>query len=129
MISARPGPGQLLAPRRWLWAAGVVLGMVGPACADDAGPRLFAVTPTAAQRNAMVTITGTRLCGGRADCASAAGEIALGRNPPMVRAIVTDYADSVAQIVIPPIAPVGATALIAIVNERSSNALAFEVLP
>jgi len=102
---------------------------VGPACADDAGPRLIAVTPTSAPRNAMVTITGTRLCGPGGDCASAAGEVALGREPPMVRAIVTDYSDSVAQIVIPSLAPVGATVVIAIVNERSSNALAFEVLP
>jgi hypothetical protein len=100
-----------------------------PACADDGGPRLLAVTPVSAPRGAMVTVTGTRLCGPGADCASAAGEVAIGRDPPMVRAIVTDYSDSAAQLVIPPVAPVGATALIAIVDERASNALDFEVLP
>jgi hypothetical protein len=114
---------------RWLWPVSAVLGLVAPACADDAGPRLFAVTPSSARRNAMVTITGTRLCGAAGDCATAGGEIALGRDPPMVRAIVTDYSDSVAQIIIPTVTPVGPTAVIATVNEHASNALDFEVLP
>jgi hypothetical protein len=99
------------------------------ACADDSGPRLDAVTPPAASRNAMVAITGRRLCGARGDCATAAGEIELGLVPPMVRATVVGYSDTEAQVVIPPVAPVGKTVLIATVNERSSNALDFEVLP
>jgi hypothetical protein len=112
----------------------VILGvLLGPgalaACADDGGPRLAGVMPAAARRDAMVTVTGSRLCGPRADCAGAGGELALGRDPPMVRALVVGYSDTVAQIVIPAAAPVGATALIVTVNERSSNALDFEVLP
>jgi hypothetical protein len=99
------------------------------ACSDDGGPRLDAVMPAAATRNATVTITGTRLCGVSDDCTTAAGEVQLGLDPPMVRAIVTSYSSTAAQVVIPPIAPVGETAVFVVVNERSSNALDFEVLP
>lgn len=113
---------------------GVILGILlvpGAlvACADDGGPRLSGVTPPAASRDARVTVTGSRLCGARADCATAGGEVALGLDPPMVRAVVVGYSDTAAQIVIPAAAPIGATALIVTVNERSSNALDFEVLP
>jgi hypothetical protein len=87
------------------------------------------VSPPAAARNATVTLTGHRLCGARGACATAAGEIQLGIDPPMVRAIVVSYSDTAAQIVIPPVAPVGGSALIVTVDERSSNALDFQVLP
>ncbi|HEX7843683.1 MAG TPA: hypothetical protein VF469_39690 [Kofleriaceae bacterium] len=108
----------------------IALGLAAlPACAGDGGPRLAAVTPAAASRNATVMVTGSRLCGARADCASAAGEVDLGLEPPMVRAIVVGYSDTAAQIVVPAAAPVGATSLTVTVNERSSNALDFEVLP
>jgi len=108
----------------------VLLGLAAlAACADDGGPRLDAVTPAAANHNAMVTVTGSRLCGARADCARAAGEIELGLDPPMVRALVIGYSATAAQIVIPAAAPVGATTLTVTVDERSSNALDFEVLP
>lgn len=98
-------------------------------CADGGGPRLTGVTPAAAQRGAAVTITGARLCGAQGDCATAGGEIDLGRNLPMVRAVVVDYTDTAAQIVIPDAAPIGKTVVIATVGEQSSNALDFEVLP
>jgi hypothetical protein len=116
---------------RAVGAVGVVVGgLVAPAgCADDGGPRLSAVTPAAARRGATVTVAGSRLCGARADCASAAGEVDLGLDPPMVRATVVGYSDTSAQIVIPGAAPVGGTSLIVTVGERSSNALDFEVLP
>ncbi|HEU4726601.1 MAG TPA: IPT/TIG domain-containing protein [Kofleriaceae bacterium] len=110
-------------------SAALVAGLVGAGCADDGGPRLDAVSPAAASRNATVTITGRRLCGARGDCSRATGEVDLGLDPPMVRAIVVSYADTRAQIVIPPVAPVGSSALIVTVDERSSNALDFEVLP
>jgi hypothetical protein len=99
------------------------------ACSDDAGPRLDAVTPPAAARDATVEITGRRLCGAGAACATAAGEVQIGSDPPTVRAVVVSYSDTSAQIVIPSVAPVGDTVLIVTVNERSSNALEFEVLP
>src|SRR5882757_200202 len=100
--------------RRW-----ALLGCLAVAgCADDGGPRLDAATPTAAARNAMVTLTGSRLCGARADCATAAGEVQLGIALPAVRAIVVSYSDTVAQIVIPPVTPLGPTTLLVTVNER-----------
>ncbi len=99
------------------------------ACTDDGGPRLTASAPAAAARNATVTLTGTRLCGESGDCTKAAGEVQLGLDPPTVRAIVVGYSDTAAQIVIPPVTPLGPTTVLVTVNERSSNALAFEVLP
>jgi hypothetical protein len=108
----------------------VLLGLAAWAgCSDDGGPRLDSVLPMAARREATVTITGRRLCGTRGDCAGAAGELQLGLDPPTVRAIVLSYSDTQAQVVIPAVTPIGATVLVVTVNERSSNALAFEVLP
>lgn len=99
------------------------------ACADDGGPRLMAATPAAAARNATVMLTGQRLCGSSGDCAMAGGEVQIGLELPMVRALVLSYSDTAAQIVIPLVTPVGKTALIVTVDDRSSNALDFEVLP
>jgi hypothetical protein len=111
-------------------AAGVVFAWIAAAgCSDDAGPRLESVSPPAATRNAVVALAGHRLCGPSGDCTSAGGEVQLGLEPPVVRANVVSYSDTSAQIVIPPVAHVGATVLIVTVNERSSNALDFEVLP
>jgi hypothetical protein len=98
-------------------------------CADDGGPRLDAVDPGAAARNATVTLTGQRLCGPAADCAHAAGAILLGLSPPQVHINVVSYTDTSVQAVIPSLATVGRTDLIATVDDRSSNALSFEVLP
>lgn len=108
---------------------GLLLVLALCACTDDGGPRLETATPSAARANATVTLTGARLCGAEADCARAAGEILLGLSPPQVRANVTSYAAERIEIVVPPIAGPGATHLIAVVDERSSNALPFEVLP
>jgi hypothetical protein len=107
----------------------VGLALVAVGCTDDRGPRLDGVVPASASRNTMVTITGRRLCGASGDCMTAAGEIDLGLALPMVRASVVSYADTSAEIVIPPVAPIGSTALVVTVDERSSNALGFEVLP
>jgi len=110
-------------------AVAAAIAVTPAACADDGGPRLATVTPTAARRDETVMLTGSRLCGPQGDCASAAGEVALGRNLPMVRAVVVAYSDTAAQVVVPSLAPIGKTVVIAIVDERSSNALDFEVLP
>lgn len=116
-------------------AAGAVIGCAAAlivssvACSDDGGPRLAAVTPASGRRGAEVAISGSRLCGSPADCTTAAGEVSLGENPPMVRAVVVEYSDTEAVIAVPAAAPSGRTVLIATVNERSSNALDFEVLP
>jgi len=107
----------------------LLLVVVAASCADDGGPRLDAVEPAAAARNAMVTVTGERLCGARADCARAGGAILIGLSPPQVAASIVMYDETTAAIVLPPITPLGATHLIATVDDRSSNALSFEVLP
>lgn len=82
--------------------------------------------PPAAVAGALVTLTGERLCAG--DCESAGGAIRIGYDSP-VQAMIIDYADEAVQLRVPQITPVGKTVLIATVNERASNALAFEVLP
>lgn len=107
----------------------VLLALLLVACGDDGGPRLQAVTPASASANALVTLTGTRLCGPNGDCAHAAGQIQLGLDPPVVEAVIASYADTSAQIVVPPVAPVGKTSIIVTVDDKSSNSLSFEVLP
>ena len=104
-------------------------GLAAAGCSDDSGPRLDSATLTSAARNGVVALAGRRLCGPKGDCANAGGEIQLGIDPPVVRANIVSYSDTGAQIVIPAVAPVGTTVLIVTVNERSSNALDFEVLP
>lgn len=84
--------------------------------------------PMAARAGATVTITGTRLCGESGDCATAGGAIRIGLDTP-VQAMILDYTNTTAQLRIPSITPVGETVLVATVNDRASNALAFEVLP
>lgn len=108
---------------------GLLLVLAAASCADDGGPRLDSVTPSAAARNAMVTVSGQRLCGATSDCTHAGGEIVLGVSLPQVHTNVISYDDDNAVIVIPAVAAVGATHLIATVDGRSSNALPFEVLP
>jgi hypothetical protein len=85
--------------------------------------------PAAAAHDATVTITGRRLCGASADCASAAGQVQIGLDAPIVRANVTAYTDTHADIVIPEVAPAGVTKIVVTVNERASNSIDFEVLP
>lgn len=109
--------------------AAALLALVATGCAEDVGPRLERVTPAAAARGAVVTITGERLCGEPADCESAGGAIRIGLDPPTVQATILAYSDTSAEIMIPSIAPLGPTELVVTVNERGSNALAFEVLP
>lgn len=109
---------------------GVVVATLAVAgCADDGGPRLDAVMPAAAGRNGQVMLFGSRLCGARGDCESAGGEVTIGIDPPVVQAAILAYEDMSATIVLPVITPIGKTQLVVTVNERSSNALDFEVLP
>lgn len=98
-------------------------------CTDDRGPRLESVSPAAAPRTAQVMITGTRMCGETGNCDTAAGEFQLGLGLPAIHANVLALDDSSATLEIPEISEVGVTEIVLTVNERSSNALAFEVLP
>jgi hypothetical protein len=99
------------------------------ACHDANPPHLDSVTPTSASANTIVQIVGEHLCGPTGDCASAGGDVQLGLSPPTVQAIIVSYADTVAQIQIPAITPIGKTSIVFTVDDRASNALAFEVLP
>jgi hypothetical protein len=108
--------------------SGVVLALAA-GCSDDAGPWLDRASPAAAARGATIALAGRHLCGPAADCTTAAGEVQLGEMQPIVLASVVSYSDTEAQIVIPQVTSVGATSIIVTVNERSSNSLAFEVLP
>jgi hypothetical protein len=103
--------------------------LAAASCSDGTGPRLDSAAPAAASAAAVVTITGRHLCGPTSDCATAGGQIQIGLQPPTVAATIVSYADTTAQIQIPAIAPVGRTSLVVTVDDRASNALAFEVLP
>ena len=96
-------------------------------CVAEHGPQLGSAAPPAAGRGAIVTLVGSDLCAG--DCSTAAGEVLLGLGAQQLRAPIVSYADAVAVIAIPQLAPVGATEIVLSVGAASSNALAFEVLP
>jgi hypothetical protein len=98
-------------------------------CSDTTAPRLDSVTPASGRANDIVTLAGRHLCGASSDCAMAGGHVQLGLQPPTVQATIVSYADTMAQIEIPTVTPVGTTELVVTVNDRASNALSFEVLP
>jgi hypothetical protein len=102
---------------------------VAQGCAADDGPEIDAVTPAQATRGSTVMLKGARLCGSQNNCVDAAGEVDIGLEPPMVRASIVSYSNTAAAVQIPSVTPVGATALIVTVDEHSSNAIAFTVLP
>ncbi len=99
------------------------------AACDNGGPHLDSVSPPSASANAIVTLSGRHLCGSNGDCANAGGDVQLGLTPPTVQTIIVSYADTTVEIAIPPVAPIGKTDIVLTVNDRSSNSLAFEVLP
>jgi len=102
---------------------------LGAGCTDDSAPHLDSATPTSSQRGATIALAGRHLCGASGNCTTAAGEVQLGESLPAVLAPIVSYSDSAAQIVVPTMAPIGATSIIVTVNEQASNALAFEILP
>lgn len=103
--------------------------LLAAGCAQDTGPHLSSATPASAGHGATVTIAGERMCAG--DCAHAAGEFiaGIGGDLPAVQLPVVALADTSAQIMIPDAAPAGHVSIVLTVNDASSNALGFEVLP
>jgi len=89
----------------------------------------MSVSPEAAPRTTQITVTGERLCGDTGNCDTAGGEFQIGLGLPAIHANVLALDDVSARLEIPAIAEVGPTEIVLTVNERSSNALAFEVLP
>jgi hypothetical protein len=104
----------------------IVVGLA--ACASEPGPELTAASPASAAHDATVTLSGERLCGTSNDCMAVTSTIQIGLTLPTIDAVITAYTDTTATIVIPALAAAGSTQLIVTVNNRSSNALAFEVL-
>jgi hypothetical protein len=89
---------------------------------------LIRATPSSAGIGASVELAGERLCGEHADCVAVAAKVELGIDPPMVQARILAYADTMATIEIPVIAPPGDTDILVTVDGRTSNPLAFVVL-
>jgi hypothetical protein len=98
------------------------------ACTTEPGPRLDSVTPAAAAHGATVTLSGDRLCGTSNDCMAVTSTLQVGLELPVIDAVITDFTTTSATIVIPEHAPVGTTELVITINNRASNALAFEVI-
>jgi len=58
-----------------------------------------------------------------------AATIQIGLDFPAIDAQITAYTATSATIIVPDNAPIGTTDLVVTVNNRASNALAFEVVP
>jgi hypothetical protein len=101
--------------------------LVLAACTTEPGPRLDSATPASAPHDATITLMGERLCGTSPDCLSVTSTIQLGLELPVIDAVITSYSDTSATIVIPDLAPIGATSIVLTVNNRASNALPFEI--
>ena len=101
---------------------------ISACAADDGGPRLDSVMPAAASANAQVVVAGSRLCGPSDDCAHAASTVQLGLSPPMIDVLISTYTATSLTFVVPA-TTAGKTSVEVTVDGRSSNALAFEVLP
>ncbi len=87
------------------------------------------MSPGSAAAGAVVTLMGERMCGPTGDCSTAGGQIQIGLALPGVEALIEMFSDTSAQISIPALAPAGDTQLVLVVDDQSSNALAFTVLP
>jgi len=96
-------------------------------CAGSAPARLDDVTPRAVAPQGVVTVTGERMCGAMADCSHATGEFRLDSDTP-VRALVTSYSDTEAQLQIPSLAPIGTVTLVLVVDDTASNGLSLEII-
>jgi hypothetical protein len=105
------------------------LALVLVACTTEPGPQLDAVAPAAAAHDATVMLSGERLCGTSNDCMAVTSTLQIGLALPVIDAVITDFTATSARIVVPELATIGKTELVITVNNRSSNALAFEVLP
>ena len=99
------------------------------ACSGVDGPRLDSVTPQAARRGAEVVIAGERFCDVvDAGCTGAAPQVAFGLDP-QVRATLVTVDPARVRVIVPQASEVGASEIVVTAEGRSSNALAFEVLP
>jgi len=107
---------------RALLAAFVVAG-----CAGAGSPTIDSVTPASARRGESVIVHGAGFC--VPDCAgSPNGAVDFGLDP-LVRASVLTWDATAIQVAVPQTVDVGPTEIVVTVNDRSSNAVDFEVVP
>jgi hypothetical protein len=97
------------------------------ACAPADSPTLAAVTPARGTAGATIVLTGEGFCSG--DCETApVGAVDFGIDIPQTRAVVLAWDDARIEAIVPPVDP-GETIVLVTANDRTSNAVDFEVLP
>jgi hypothetical protein len=97
-------------------------------CAAADAPHLDSAVPASSRRGDPVVLNGTGFC--VPDCdESPAGTVDFGVELPQIRALVVEWNATAIRVIVPQAVDVGATELLVTVNDRSSNALDFEVLP
>jgi len=106
-----------------------ILALVTACAGSPTNPQLDRATPASAAHGTTVALSGARLCGTSNDCMHVSATIQIGLELPAIDAPITDYTATAATIIIPDLAPPGPTELVVTVDNSSSNALAFEVLP
>jgi hypothetical protein len=98
-------------------------------CAGVDGPELLSASPASAAAGDTVTLHGTGFCphASEGECGVASGDVVFGLETP-IGAAITRWTATEIDVVVPTLAPVGATEIILTTDGRSSGALAFEVL-
>lgn len=108
-------------------AAAVVA--AGGGCEAASVPSLDSIAPAAAARGAIVELRGAGFCA-TADCSdSAVGAVDFGVEIPQIRAAVVTWAVDRISVVVPQSVDPGPIEILVTVEDRSSNAIDFEVLP
>lgn len=102
--------------------------VLGAGCAGVDGPHVTGLAPARARRGELVVLAGEGFCPG--GCAAAPqGAVDFGVELPQVRAPVVRWDATEIQVTVPQSIAVGATVVIVTVDDRSSNAVDFEVIP
>jgi uncharacterized protein (TIGR03437 family) len=110
-------------------ALAAALVAAGGGCEAAGAPSLDSITPGAAAGGAIVELRGTGFCA-TADCSdSAVGAVDFGVEIPQIRAAVVTWTVDRISVVVPQSVDPGPTEVLVTANDRSSNAIDFEVLP
>jgi hypothetical protein len=109
-------------------AAAIVAGVGVGGCAGADAPTLDSASPASATRGGAVVLRGDGFC--VPDCESSpAGTVDFGVEIPQIRAVVVAWDATAIQVVVPQMVDTGPTEIVVTVNDRTSNAIDFEVLP
>ena len=110
-------------------ALAAALVAAGGGCEAAGAPSLDSIAPGQARRGAIVELRGAGFCA-TADCSdSAIGAVDFGVELPQVRAAVVTWTVDRISVVVPQSVDTGAIEVLVTVEDRSSNAVDFEVLP